>query len=80
MPRTARLDAPGVLHHVMGRGLDRQVIFRDDHDQDDFVRRLAGLVEATGTNSSPGPCSPNHVHFTRPTTLFQWGYLSLGSV
>ncbi len=22
MPRLARLDAPGVLHHVMGRGIE----------------------------------------------------------
>ena len=31
MPRLTRLDAPGVLHHVMGRG--------------DFIDRLAGVVE-----------------------------------
>jgi len=24
MPRLARLDAPGVLHHVMGRGIERK--------------------------------------------------------
>jgi hypothetical protein len=27
MPRLARLDAPGVLHHVMGRGIERKNIF-----------------------------------------------------
>ena len=27
MPRLARLDAPGVLHHVMGRGIERRKIF-----------------------------------------------------
>ena len=27
MPRGFRLDAPGVLHHVMARGLERQQIF-----------------------------------------------------
>jgi hypothetical protein len=46
MPRGPRLDAPGVLHHVMARGLDRQVIFRDDRDRRDFVRRLEGLAES----------------------------------
>lgn len=39
MPRGPRLDAPGVLHHVMARGIDRQPIFLDDRDRDDFVRR-----------------------------------------
>jgi hypothetical protein len=30
MPRLARLDAPGVLHHVMGRGIERREKFRSD--------------------------------------------------
>ncbi len=71
MPRTARLDAPGVLHHVMGRGLDRQVLFRDDHDRDDFVRRLAGLAEAQAITLFAWALLPNHFHLllrtgTRP--------------
>ena len=44
MPRGPRLDAPGVLHHVMARGIDRQIIFRDDQDRDDLLRRLSDLV------------------------------------
>jgi REP element-mobilizing transposase RayT len=71
MPRNARLDAPGVLHHVMGRGLDRQSIFRDEHDQDDFVRRLAGLAEAGALTIYAWALLPNHFHLlvrtgTRP--------------
>ncbi len=27
MPRLTRLDAPGVLHHVMGRGIERRDIY-----------------------------------------------------
>jgi len=27
MPRLARLDAPGVLHHVIIRGIERRKIF-----------------------------------------------------
>jgi hypothetical protein len=45
MPRQARLDAPGTLHHVMVRGLERRVIFQDDVDRADFVARLAQLAE-----------------------------------
>jgi REP element-mobilizing transposase RayT len=62
MPRMARLDAPGVLHHVMGRGLNRQVIFRDDSDRDDFVRRLAGLAEAGAWTVYAWALLPNHFH------------------
>ena len=46
MPRSPRLDAPGVLHHVMARGIERRPLFRTDADRDDFVGRLAGLAEA----------------------------------
>src|SRR4030066_352150 len=45
MPRQARLDARGVLHHVMARGIEQGLIFRDDRDRDDFVRRLSKLAE-----------------------------------
>ncbi len=30
MPRQARLDAPGALHHIMVRGINKSVIFADD--------------------------------------------------
>jgi len=28
MPRTARLDTPGLLHHIMIRGIERRKIFK----------------------------------------------------
>ena len=43
MPRQARLDAPGALHRVMGRGIERTKIFSNDTDRNDFVDRLATL-------------------------------------
>jgi putative transposase len=36
---------PGVLHHVMGRGIERKEIFFSDADRSDFLDRLAVLVE-----------------------------------
>jgi putative transposase len=62
MPRQARLDAPGVLHHVMVRGIERRVIFRDDVDRADFVARLAALVPATGLTVYAWALLPNHAH------------------
>ncbi len=44
MRRQARLDAPGILHHVMVRGLEHRPIFRDDVDRRDFCTRLEGLA------------------------------------
>jgi putative transposase len=37
MPRTARLDAPGVLHHVMIRGIEKAKIFTGNKDREDFM-------------------------------------------
>ena len=45
MPRLSRLDAHGVLHHVMGRGIERRKIFLSDRDRNDFVQRLAALAD-----------------------------------
>jgi REP element-mobilizing transposase RayT len=44
MPRLARLDTPGVLHHVMGRGIERRKIFQSDTDRNDFIDRLSALA------------------------------------
>jgi putative transposase len=58
MPRLARLDAPGVLHHVMGRGIERRKIFISDTDRNDFLNRLSGgcLSEGAGSIYSSSPC------------------------
>ena len=34
MPRQPRLDAPGLLQHVMARGIERRKIFLDDKDRE----------------------------------------------
>ncbi len=67
MPRGPRLDAPGVLHHVMARGIDRQPIFLDDRDRDDFVRRVAALATAGKVFVYAWALIPNHVHLLART-------------
>jgi hypothetical protein len=49
MPRDARLDTPGALHHVMCRGIERQPIVRDDTDRAAFVEHLGRVLAAMGT-------------------------------
>jgi hypothetical protein len=44
MVRQARLDASGILHHVMVRGIERRPIFIDDRDSDEFICRLSDLA------------------------------------
>ncbi len=62
MPRQARLDAPGALHHVMGRGIERTNIFRNDLDRDDFIERLARLCLEGNLIVYAWCLLPNHFH------------------
>ena len=52
MPRQARIDAPGALHHIIGRGIERRKIFRDDQDRNSFLPRLENIVTET-QNTEP---------------------------
>ena len=48
MPRQARIDAPGALHHIIVRGIERKKIFRDDKDRNDFLDRIGAILKETG--------------------------------
>jgi putative transposase len=72
MPRQARLDSPGTLHHVMMRGIERKRIFREDEDRKDFVSRLRNLSQETGTRLLAWSLLNTHVHlllFSGPSGL-----------
>ena len=75
MPRTARLDTPGLLHHVMIRGIERSRIFFDHQDRENLIERLALLLPETGTRCYAWAFLPNHAHF-----LFQSGRLGISTL
>ena len=62
MPRQSRLDAPGVLHHVMGRGIEKRNIFINDADRHDFIERLSGLSDDGAMDIYAWALLPNHFH------------------
>jgi len=62
MPRKSRLDAPGVLHHVMGRGIEGTDIFRDNTDRNDFLKRLATQCENRRLIVYAWAMMSNHFH------------------
>jgi putative transposase len=62
MPRQARIDAPGALHHIMVRGIERRKIFRDNKDKDNFVERLDDILKQTSTPCYAWSLLSNHVH------------------
>jgi len=45
MAREPRLDAPGSMHHVIVRGIERRRIFESDKDREDFLTRLGQVVD-----------------------------------
>jgi len=62
MPRRARLDAPGTLHHVMVRGIERGKIVDDNIDRENYVSRLGGLAADTQTTVYAWALMDNHAH------------------
>ena len=62
MPRQARLDVPGTLHHVIVRGIERKSIVNDDKDRYDFVSRMGGLSSETDTAIYAWSLMSNHAH------------------
>jgi len=67
MPRQARIDAPGALHHIICRGIERRPIFKDDSDRTDFVGRLSMLLPETATRCYAWALIPNHFHLLLKT-------------
>jgi REP element-mobilizing transposase RayT len=55
------------LHHVIVRGLDRQIIFRDDRDREDFVARISVLVRLGAFRVYAWALLPNHAHLLLQT-------------
>jgi putative transposase len=62
MPRKSRIDAPGALHHIMVRGIDRKDIFTDQKDYSAFMDRLGDLLIDTKTSCYAWALIPNHFH------------------
>ena len=62
MPRQARLDAPGTLHHVIVRGIEQRKIVSDDRDRENFVSRMATTAAETGTSIYAWALMINHAH------------------
>ncbi|MCU0561344.1 MAG: transposase [Desulfobacterales bacterium] len=62
MPRKARIDAPGALHHIIVRGIDRTAIFRDETDYENFLLRLGHLLTESSTPCLAWALMGNHLH------------------
>jgi putative transposase len=75
MPRQPRLDTPGALHHVMGRGIDGLKIFGDIKDREDFIVRVNDLCKKQALSVYAWALMDNHFHL-----LIRTGTLSLSDI
>jgi REP element-mobilizing transposase RayT len=75
MPRQARLDVPGALHHLMLRGINKSPIFEDDRDRTQFLDRLEKNVTAAEARVYAWALMTNHVHI-----LFKSGKQGISDV
>jgi putative transposase len=67
MPRKSRIDAPGALHHIIARGIERSKIFQDSKDGNNFLDRFGGIVRETETSCFAWALIPNHFHLLLKT-------------
>jgi len=62
MPRQARLDAPGTLHHVIVRGIEKRRIVDDRKDRENFVKRMGEISLDSATTIYAWALMSNHAH------------------
>jgi len=60
MPRKARIDAPGVLHQNIIRGIERKAIFKDTADRENFFERFGHVITETETGCYAWVYMRNH--------------------
>jgi len=75
MPRRARLDVPGALHHIMVRGINKSTIFNDDQDRTKFLERLEKNIVEARCSIYAWVLMTNHVHL-----LFKSGGKDISTV
>jgi REP element-mobilizing transposase RayT len=75
MPRKARIDAPGALHHIIVRGINQRKIFFDDSDRDDFFDRLGAILSESKTPCFAWAFMTKHLHL-----LLRTGVAPIASV
>ena len=62
MARLPRLTAPGLPHHLIQRGNNRQSVFIDEADCVSYLREFAELANGHGLAIHAYVLMPNHVH------------------
>jgi len=56
------MDAPGALHHMVARGINRQRIFLGDEDKKNFLDSLSALLKDSGITCYAWAVRDCHFH------------------
>ena len=62
MARPLRIEYPGAWYHVMNRGNQRQVVFRQKGEYELFLSRLEATTDVFGVDVLAYCLMPNHFH------------------
>jgi len=62
MPRQARLDVTGALHHIIVRGINKASIFVDERDRESFLDRLHLNLNDSACAIYAWTLMDNHLH------------------
>lgn len=68
MPRSIRIQTPGLIRHVMARGNGRMSIFLDDADYREFIYLLGEVIQDFSIQCWNYCLMPNHYHATLQPT------------
>jgi REP element-mobilizing transposase RayT len=62
MPRSARKRSASGIYHIILRGLNKQTIFSDEEDNDEFIRIISECKRLSGYDLYAYCLMGNHVH------------------
>ncbi len=62
MPREARIDYPGAVHHVLVRGINHSAIFYDNDDRSRFLNKFSACLQSVPISCFAWSLMPNHIH------------------
>ncbi len=62
MARNPRIDFPGAVHHVYGRGIEKRNIYLDDRDRQEFLQRLRANISRWKIQCIAWALMDNHFH------------------
>ena len=67
MPRQARIDYPGALHHVIVRGIEGKYILKEEYDKKELYTRLKDVLEKSNLQIYAWSMMSNHFHLAVQT-------------